>query len=650
MGAGFTVPTQENLEKSGISPEFITKLQELHAEMRKRNANMDVRSEELVKKNANIARRIAELEAREGAESNKITALAKQEQEALARQYEGQLEILRQPLEAAKKEYAELQQLLETLKEQKAELDRLLARKNQASRNVAQANATKAQKAANLERVSGELQAQTNKKVGINSNIALTSEKLTVLQAQQTELQGQLEGLRANVSRATEQKAALNAALQKGEANLRNKAASKNQLILNIASLTNERGVLNKNVATLRAQKTNLNTSIENASQRQKNINISVGQSNAAVQVSQQQLTEIKENIGEQTKARNLLTQEVDALQASKASSEEVARLLETKQAELAQVEGTLLTVTEQLQQITTQLQKSKEESEKQIQLLEEKYKEQLAANEADAATRRKALELELDGNRMTALKEKETFIEKAKAEAAAIQADAEQKIAEAKEADEKIRQAKLLEEQVKLNEERKVIEAQMRNLKAQGQNIEAQRAALGDIEKQKVALEAEKTASQIAIVTARSEAEAALREKLEAATALQEAQKETKKAQESEAYRKKIFSIIAPWLMYLDKEGIRAYHNDSSNDYFFINEITKIQKPWVLPETIDKINQKYGLQLQWIERPIKTSLIQNQQNIKPSVGGRHRRRGRHTIKKLKSRKGVKGKSRLTRR
>jgi hypothetical protein len=67
------------------------------------------------------------------------------------------------------------------------------------------------------------------------------------------------------------------------------------------------------------------------------------------------------------------------------------------------------------------------------------------------------------------------------------------------------------------------------------------------------------------------------------------------------------------------------------------MNEATKTQKPWISKESIDKINQKYGLQLQWQDRPPKT------QNT--TVGGRRR-----STKKLKRSKRVRGKSHKTRR
>ena len=123
MGGVLGLPTQDNLKLSGVSQETIDKLVSLQKNYIARNSTLNAREKEIAQKNADIALRLAQIEAKESAESDKLTALAKQTQESIIKQYEGQLETIRQPLEAAKKEYADIQAMLENLKQQKADLE-----------------------------------------------------------------------------------------------------------------------------------------------------------------------------------------------------------------------------------------------------------------------------------------------------------------------------------------------------------------------------------------------------------------------------------------------------------------------------------------------------------------------------------------------
>ena len=210
----------------------------------------------------------------------------------------------------------------------------------------------------------------------------------------------------------------------------------------------------------------------------------------------------------------------------------------------------------------------------------------------------------------VTGLEEK-----KRTADAAIEKAEAESK---AKIADE--RAAFEAETAAKLSKEKEEIDAEMIKLQNQERlskeatavlmrnagksvedrrEIEAARAKLADLQKERQELEAERRALTELTTRANEESKAAH-------AAAEAAEAERKKVAADEEYRKSLFVIIKPWIIPLEKAGIRSYFDDDKDTYFF--QHNNVRKEWPDQNTINELNRLYKLNppLKWQVKPAK--------------------------------------------
>ena len=212
--------------------------------------------------------------------------------------------------------------------------------------------------------------------------------------------------------------------------------------------------------------------------------------------------------------------------------------------------------------------------------------------------------------SQVTALEEKkreaDAAIEKAQAESNA-------KIASERAAFEAETAAKLLKEKAEIdaemlklqNQERLSKEATAVLMRNAGKSvkdkaeIEAARAKLADLQQERVELEAERR-SLTELTTRANEESKAARIQAEAAEAAR------KQVAADEEYRKSLFVIIKPWIIPLEKKGIRSYFDDDKDTYFF--QHNNIRKEWPDERTIDEVNRIYKLNppLKWQAKPVK--------------------------------------------
>lgn len=130
-------------------------------------------------------------------------------------------------------------------------------------------------------------------------------------------------------------------------------------------------------------------------------------------------------------------------------------------------------------------------------------------------------------------------------------------------------------------------------------QEIEAARANLANLQKERQELEAERRS--LTELTARANEDSKV-----AKLAADKAEAERKKVAADEEYRKSLFVIIKPWIIPLEKAGIRSYFDDDKDTYFF--QHNNVRKEWPDVKTINDLNTRYKLNppLKWQAKPVK--------------------------------------------
>jgi len=141
---------------------------------------------------------------------------------------------------------------------------------------------------------------------------------------------------------------------------------------------------------------------------------------------------------------------------------------------------------------------------------------------------------------------------------------------------------------------------------------IEAARAKLADLQQERVELEAERRS--LTELTTRANEESKL-----AKVAAEAAEAARKKVAADEEYRRSLFVIIKPWIIPLEKAGIRSYFDDKEDTYFF--QLNNRRKEWLEPKTIDEVNRTFNLnpRLKWQAKPAKPV-------VETSYGGSRRK------------------------
>lgn len=328
-----------------------------------------------------------------------------------------------------------------------------------------------------------------------------------------------------------------------------------------------------------------------------------------------QQLQDLEAKTAEKPKLNAALT-------AARAERNALNKNITNKRLALANVNGNIQAAQSK---VAAQIQQEEAKLPAKLAELEANLSKEI---DASRAAKMEALELELAGIRKGEQEKTEALLTEAQAKAAEELARAAQEIAALRAKEESERSARLASETVELErqkaaaaKERADTEAAIRALEAKAATNAAAAAKLAEekaelerikaeqlqFESEKARILSEQTAAKEAAAAAQQEAAAARAEAQKAAREKAAADQERAKAEKVEKYRKHVYQIIKDWIGPLEHEGIRTFHDDEKDDYFF--QHGPVTKDWVQEKTIQTLKRKYP-GLKWQPRPSYNTFV----------------------------------------